>query len=95
MNLFRARYAHGERLDVGGLPVRLTVNPRARRVSLRIDRARREAVAIAPSIRRLADAAAFAQSRRAWIARALAALPPARALGCKPNRSWCSERRGV
>jgi predicted metal-dependent hydrolase len=81
MNLFRARHFDGERLDVDGLPVRLTVNPRARRVSLRIDRARREAVAVAPSIRRLADAAAFARRRRAWIAQRLAALPAARVLG--------------
>jgi predicted metal-dependent hydrolase len=81
MSLFRARYSDGEQLDVGGLSVRLTVNPRARRVSLRIDRARREAVAVAPSIRRLTDAAEFARSRRAWIVERLAALPVVRALG--------------
>ena len=81
MSLFRARYSDGERLDVGGLPVRLTVNPRARRVCLRIDRSRREAVAVAPSIRRLADAAAFARDRRDWIAERLAALPASHVLG--------------
>ena len=81
MSLFRARYSDGERLDVDGLAVRLTVNPRARRVCLRIDRARREAVAVAPTIARLADAATFAKSRRAWIAERLAALPAASRLG--------------
>ncbi len=81
VNRLKTPYLDGERLDLGGLPVRLTVNPRARRVSLRIDRARREAVAIAPTPRRLADAAAFAHSRRAWIRERLAALPADRALG--------------
>jgi predicted metal-dependent hydrolase len=81
MSLFRARYSDGERLEVDGLPVRLTINPRARRICLRIDPIRREAVAVAPSIRRLADAAAFAKHRRTWIAQRLKALPMARVLG--------------
>jgi predicted metal-dependent hydrolase len=55
--------------------VKLKVNPRARRISLRLDPARGEVVVTAPSARRLAEAAAFAQSRRAWIAERLAALP--------------------
>ncbi len=80
MNLLKTPYRHGERLDLGGLSVRLAVNPRARRVSLRIDRARREAVATAPTPRRLAEAAAFARERRAWIGARLAALPADRAL---------------
>ena len=77
MNLFRPRHGDGERLDVGGLPVRLKVEPRARRLSLRIDRARREAVAIAPSARRLGEALRFAGRHRDWIAARLAALPTA------------------
>ena len=81
MRLFTPRYLDGERLEIDGLSVRLTVNPRARRVSLRIDRARREAVAVAPSARRLTDAAAFARHRRAWIGERLAALPADRGLG--------------
>jgi predicted metal-dependent hydrolase len=75
MNLFRPRYADGERLSLGGCPVRLKVSSRARRISLRIDRAAREAIAIAPSAGRLADAVAFAVDRRAWLAARLAALP--------------------
>ncbi|MEO8926965.1 MAG: YgjP-like metallopeptidase domain-containing protein [Caulobacteraceae bacterium] len=74
MNLFKARHFDGERLDLGGLPIRLSVNRRARRVSLRIDRSGREAIAVAPSTRRLADAVAFARARRAWLADRLAHL---------------------
>ena len=80
MNLFKARYQDGARLDIGGLPVRLSVNRRARRVSLRIDHPRREAVAVAPSLAALSAAAAFARERREWIAERLAALPAARSI---------------
>jgi predicted metal-dependent hydrolase len=62
---------------VAGAVVRLRVNRRARRVSLRLDRARREIVATAPNPRRLAEAAAFAHDRAAWIAERLAELPSA------------------
>ena len=65
----------GDVVEVGGSPVRLAVNARARRVSLRLDTARREVVATAPSLRQLPDALAFARSRGAWIAEQLGALP--------------------
>jgi predicted metal-dependent hydrolase len=68
-------YVDGQRLEVAGSPVRLRVSPRARAVSLRIDPRRREVIATAPSLRRLRDAAAFAEERAAWMARQLAALP--------------------
>jgi predicted metal-dependent hydrolase len=59
--------------------VRFSVNARARRISVRIDAVRREAVAVSPSARRLMDAARFAESRARWIAERLDALPvPAR-----------------
>jgi predicted metal-dependent hydrolase len=78
MSLFRRpTYSHGDRLDIDGAPVRLTVNPRARRVSLRLDRAHREVVAVAPTPRRLAEAAAFARERAGWIADRLAEIPDA------------------
>jgi len=67
----------GDRLDVAGAAVRLKVNQRARRVSLRLDRTRREIVATAPSLRRLPEAAAFARERASWIAERLAELPAA------------------
>ena len=75
MSLFQARYADGERLDIDGLSVRLSVNPRARHISVRIDRTRREAVAVSPSARRLADTVAFARRRSAWMSQRLAEIP--------------------
>ncbi len=77
MSLFGRTFADGDRLDVAGAAVRLKVNRRARRVSLRLDRTRREIIATAPSARRLAEAAAFARQRSAWIAERLAELPAA------------------
>ena len=75
MSLFRPRYVDGQAIDVGGLVVRLKVSGRARRITLKVDRVRREAVAVAPSARHLADAAAFARSRQAWLADRLAEIP--------------------
>jgi predicted metal-dependent hydrolase len=69
------RYASGDTLEVAGCPVRLRVDRRARRVSLRVDPARGEVIATAPSPRRLKEAAAFAAQRAAWIGEAVARLP--------------------
>jgi len=76
--LLRRGPADGERLDLDGVSVRLRVSPRARRVSLRIDGVTGEAVASAPSARRLKEAAAFARARRDWLLAALARREPAR-----------------
>ncbi|HEY3950789.1 SprT family zinc-dependent metalloprotease [Phenylobacterium sp.] len=62
---------------MAGTPVTLKVNRRARRVSIRLDRTRREIVATAPSLRRLPEAAAFARDRAHWIAERIAELPRA------------------
>jgi predicted metal-dependent hydrolase len=70
-------WADGDRLEVAGTAVTLRVNRRARRVSLRLDRTRREIVATAPSSRRLSEAAAFARERAGWIAERIAELPDA------------------
>jgi predicted metal-dependent hydrolase len=70
------RHADGDLVEVGGARVRLVVSARARRVSLRIDRAKGEVLAVAPSAPRLADAVAFAHERRAWIAERIAGLTP-------------------
>ncbi len=75
MGPFRASFSDGDELQVAGAVVRLRVNRRARRVSLRLDRTRREIVATAPSPRGLAEAAAFARDRADWIAQRLAELP--------------------
>jgi predicted metal-dependent hydrolase len=72
------RLASGDLVEVDGRPVRLRVEARARRVSLRLDSARREVIATAPSPRRLADALAFAETKAAWIAERLDALPAGR-----------------
>jgi len=75
MNLFRPRLSDGDVLDLGGVRVRLKVNRRARRISLRIDAAKGEAVAVSPSQRRLSEAASFAKERAGWAAERLAAHP--------------------
>jgi predicted metal-dependent hydrolase len=81
MSLFGSpRYADGDSIEVDGTAVRLRVSGRARRVSLRVDSARREVVAVAPTPRRLGEAAAFALERRAWIAARLAELPSRQSL---------------
>lgn len=80
MSLFGRPLADGDRLDVAGAVVRLKVHSRARRVSLRLDRTRREVVATAPSVRRLSEAAAFAAERAAWIADRLAELPQSQSI---------------
>ena len=66
------------------IPVRLQVNPRARRLILRLDEKKREAVAIAPSKRQLPAAARFAGERLDWAATRLRQMPPRLALadGC-------------
>jgi predicted metal-dependent hydrolase len=74
------KLAHGQALSVGGVTVRLKVNPRARRVSLRVDAVRREIIATAPSVRRLKDAAAFAAERLPWMTEQMASVPGAEAV---------------
>jgi predicted metal-dependent hydrolase len=57
------------------VPVRVHVDKRARRVSIRIDPHAREAVATAPAPRHALDAISFASERVDWIAERLGALP--------------------
>lgn len=77
MSLFRRSpaLAHDGLIEVAGLPVRLRVNARARRISLRLDPKRGEVVATAPTLRKLPDAARFAHDRAQWIAERLTRLP--------------------
>lgn len=74
------QYRNGQRLPLDGRPVRLSVNPRARRISIRIDGRVGEAVLVAPSERQLAQAVAFARTRAGWIAERLTARPERAAL---------------
>lgn len=70
------QYRNGQRLPLdGGATLRLSVNPRARRLSVRIDVRAGEAVAVAPSERRLGEVVVFARSRAGWIVERLAARP--------------------
>lgn len=78
-----APYQTGQRLPLETAPgggavgeqvfLRLSVNPRARRISIRIDARANEVVAVAPSQRRLSEAVTFARSKAGWIAERLEA----------------------
>ena len=61
--------------DGSVIPLRLEVNPKARRLILRLDHKSREAVAVAPHQRMLVEAAGFAQEKAAWIAEQLSKVP--------------------
>ena len=74
------RLQAGDLVEVGGRPVRLAVNPRARRVGLRLSAGGREMTATAPSLARLPEALAFAHARADWIAARLDAAPAPRPL---------------
>ena len=69
------QYRNGQRLPLDGLTARLSVNPRARRLSIRIDARAGEAVLIAPSERKLADVVAFARTKADWMRERLAERP--------------------
>jgi predicted metal-dependent hydrolase len=77
MSLLRPqpRFAHGDRFQLDGTIIRLRVDARARRVSLRIDQRAGEVIATAPNARRLAEAVDFAKSRAVWIAGQMVRLP--------------------
>jgi predicted metal-dependent hydrolase len=69
------QYRNGQRLppDALGVAARLSVNPRARRLSIRIDARAGEAVLVAPSERKLGEVIAFARTKADWIRERLAA----------------------
>ncbi|MDI1327832.1 MAG: SprT family zinc-dependent metalloprotease [Brevundimonas sp.] len=74
------QYRNGQRLPPEGperlgVAARLSVNPRARRLSIRIDARVGEAVLIAPSERKLADVVAFARTKASWMRQRLAERP--------------------
>ncbi len=95
MNLLRPRYADGDRIDIGGAIVRLKINPRSRRIILRVDAKTREGVAVAPSARRIGEAAAFAKTRRGWLIARLAALAePTEILSSAASRDLRREALG-
>lgn len=64
-----------ELIDGRAVPMRVVVNARARRIGIRLDLAKREVVAIAPTPGHALRAAKFAQDRAGWIGAQLAKLP--------------------
>jgi len=70
-------YEAGQLIDCGDFRLRLKVNARARRISLRLDNRTGEAIVTAPRARDLPQAVDFALSRGAWIADHQAARPDA------------------
>ncbi|MBW3617400.1 MAG: M48 family metallopeptidase [Proteobacteria bacterium] len=72
------RLLPGGLVEVAGRPVRLRVNARARRLTLRVDGATGEVSVTAPSARRLPEAAEFARRRSDWIAEKTAERPAGR-----------------
>jgi len=69
------QYRNGQRLPLEGLTARLSVNPRARRLSIRIDGRVGEVVLVAPSERKLVDVVAFARTKTSWMRERLAGRP--------------------
>ncbi len=78
----RSRMVHRELLKIEGRPVDVTVrlNPRARRLIVKVHPSTGEVTVVAPSQRALDRALDFARGEEAWIARRLAEVPKAVAL---------------
>src|SRR5437660_10017748 len=78
----RSRLVHRELLKIEGKPVDVTVrlNPRARRLIVKVDPSTGEVTVVAPSQRALDKAIEFARGEEAWIARRLAEVPKTVAL---------------
>ncbi len=75
MRLLAPRLEDGERIDIGGVAVVLKVNPRAKRIILKVDPLNGVGIVVSPNRRRLNEAVAFARSRRAWLDERLSVSP--------------------
>jgi len=64
-----------------GAPVTIRVSPKARRLSLRVDAAKRGVELVLPRRFSAETALGFVSSHRGWIAARIAAMPPPRPLG--------------
>lgn len=101
--LFRSdpAYVPGQVIDFGAYVLRLKVNARARRISLRIDNKTGEAVVTAPRVKHLKDAVDFARTRHDWIVekRAGQAVPesfaPGKVVTIKGHPVTLAEKAGV
>ena len=95
MSLLGARRADGDLVDIGGVEIRLRINPRAKRVILRIDAVTGAAIAVAPSRARLGDAVAFARTRRDWLRQRLrTVVQPVEVLSSAASRDLRREALG-
>ena len=94
-------YEPGQALDCGAYTLRLKVNARARRISLRIDNKTGEAVVTAPRAKHLKDAVDFARTRHDWIVKIRgnqqkpAPFAPGCALSIKGHAVTLAEKAGV
>jgi len=68
------------RIDGEAIPITLRLNPRARRLIVKVHPSTGEVTVVAPSRRSLDHAMEFARSERDWIAKRLAHVPPPVAL---------------
>ncbi|HEY1632779.1 MAG TPA: SprT family zinc-dependent metalloprotease [Rhizomicrobium sp.] len=68
------------RIDGESIPITLRLNPRARRLIVKVHPSTGEVTVVAPSRRGLDHAMEFARSERDWIAKRLAHVPPPVAL---------------
>ena len=94
-------YEPGQSLDFGDYTLRLRVNARARRISLRIDNKTGDAIVTAPRPKHLKDAVEFARTRHDWIlqTRRGQAKPepfaPGTVISIKGHAVTLAERAGV
>jgi len=94
-------YAEGQVLDCGAYRLKLRVNARARRISLRIDSRTGDAVVTAPRARHLKDAVEFARTRHDWILEKRAGqtapqpFAPGVSLNIRDHAVVLAERAGV
>ena len=103
MRLLAPRLADGERIDIGGVAVVLKVNPRAKRIILKVDPLNGVGIVVSPNKRRLSEAVAFARSRRVWLDERLSVLPKptatldaaAKAVLRREARSVFADRAGI
>ena len=64
-------------IDGRAVPLRIRMNPRARRLIVRVEPIGGDVVVVAPSARSVKAALSFAESQKTWIARRLAEVPSA------------------
>lgn len=94
-------YEPGQSLDFGDYRLRLKVNERARRISLRIDNKTGDAIVTAPRTKHLKDAVEFARTRHDWILKSRRGqdrpvpFAPGHAISIKGHAVILAERAGV